>query len=39
MYMKITRWESRNMFSKLFMKYGKDFVSTEKKAFRFFFAR
>ena len=35
MYMKITRWESRNMFSKRCVKYGMDFVSTEKKKTRF----
>jgi len=34
--MKITQWESRNMSSKLFMKYGKDFALTEKNAFRCF---
>jgi len=33
MYMKITRWDSRNMSSKLFMKYGRDFALTEKTRF------
>jgi BRCT domain type II-containing protein len=29
--MKISRWESINISSELFMKYGKDFALTEKK--------
>jgi hypothetical protein len=38
MYMKITRCESRNMISKLFMNYGKDFALTEKKRVSLFCA-